>query len=321
MRILSGIQPSGQLHIGNYFGAMKPMLELMEQGEGYYFIADYHAMTSVADPAALRANVREVALDFLACGLDPEKAVFFRQSDVPEVNELAWILSTVCPMGLLERGHSFKDKTARGLAPSHALFAYPVLMAADILLYDSDLVPVGKDQKQHLEITRDLAGKLNDRFGEGTVKLPEPMIRETTAVVPGTDGQKMSKSYGNTIPIFGPQKAMRKLLMRIPTDSTPVEAPKPVAGSLLLALYRLFADDAAYGRMVASFEAGGAGYGEYKQQVFEAYWGYFAQARERRAALEADPGAIDRVLRDGAARAREAASVVLGRVRRAVGLG
>ncbi len=321
MRILSGIQPSGQLHIGNYFGAMKPMLELMEQGEGYYFIADYHAMTSVADPAALRANVREVALDFLACGLDPEKAVFFRQSDVPEVNELAWILSTVCPMGLLERGHSFKDKTARGLAPSHALFAYPVLMAADILLYDSDLVPVGKDQKQHLEITRDLAGKLNDRFGEGTVKLPEPMIRETTAVVPGTDGQKMSKSYGNTIPIFGPQKAMRKLLMRIPTDSTPVEAPKPVAGSLLLALYRLFADDAAYGRMVASFEAGGAGYGEYKQQVFEAYWGYFAQARERRAALEADPGAIDRVLRDGAARARESASVVLGRVRRAVGLG
>ncbi len=321
MRILSGIQPSGQLHIGNYFGAMKPMLELMEQGEGFYFIADYHAMTSVADPAALRANVREVALDFLACGLDPEKAVFFRQSDVPEVNELAWILSTVCPMGLLERGHSFKDKTARGLAPSHALFAYPVLMAADILLYDSDLVPVGKDQKQHLEITRDLAGKLNDRFGEGTVKVPEPMIRETTAVVPGTDGQKMSKSYGNTIPIFGPQKAMRKLLMRIPTDSTPVEAPKPVEGSLLLALYRLFADDAAYGRMVASFEAGGAGYGEYKQQVFEAYWGYFAQARERRAALEGDPGAVDRVLRDGAARARESASVVLGRVRRAVGLG
>jgi len=321
MRILSGIQPSGQLHIGNYFGAMKPMLELMGQGEGFYFIADYHAMTSVADPAALRANVREVALDFLACGLDPAKAVFFRQSDVPEVNELAWILSTVCPMGLLERGHSFKDKTARGFAPSHALFAYPVLMAADILLYDSDLVPVGKDQKQHLEITRDLAGKLNDRFGEGTVKVPEPMIRENTAVVPGTDGQKMSKSYGNTIPIFGEEKAIRKLVMRMPTDSTPVEAPKPVEGSLLLALFRLFADDEAYGRMVASFESGGVGYGDYKKQVFEAYWGYFAHARERRAALEADPGAIDRVLRDGAARAREAASVVLGRVRRAVGLG
>ena len=321
MRILSGIQPSGQLHIGNYFGAMKPMLELMGQGEGFYFIADYHAMTSVADPAALRANVREVALDFLACGLDPAKAVFFRQSDVPEVNELAWILSTVCPMGLLERGHSFKDKTARGFAPSHALFAYPVLMAADILLYDSDLVPVGKDQKQHLEITRDLAGKLNDRFGEGTVKVPEPMIRENTAVVPGTDGQKMSKSYGNTIPIFGEEEAIRKLVMRMPTDSTPVEAPKPVEGSLLLALFRLFADDEAYGRMVASFESGGVGYGDYKKQVFEAYWGYFAHARERRAALEADPGAIDRVLRDGAARAREAASVVLGRVRRAVGLG
>ena len=320
MRILSGIQPSGQLHIGNYFGAMKPMLELLEKGEGFYFIADYHAMTTVTDPAALRTNVHDVAVDFLSCGLDPERAVFFRQSDVPEVNELTWILSTVCPMGLLERGHSFKDKTARGIAASHALFAYPVLMAADILLYDSDLVPVGKDQKQHLEITRDLAGKLNERFGEGTVKVPEPMIRESTAVVPGTDGQKMSKSYGNTIPLFGEEKALRKLILRIPTDSTPVEAPKQTEGSLLLQLYRLFATDDEYKAMVASFEAGGTGYGDYKKQIFEAYWSHFAASRERRAELLKDAGAVDKILRHGAERARAAASVVLGRVRRAVGL-
>jgi tryptophanyl-tRNA synthetase len=320
MRILSGIQPSGQLHIGNYFGAMRPMLDLAATGEAFYFIADYHAMTTVADPAALRANVAAVALDFLACGLDPARAVFFRQSDVPEVNELAWILSTVCPMGLLERGHSFKDKTARGVAASHALFAYPVLMAADILLYDSDLVPVGKDQKQHLEITRDLAGKLNDRCGEGTVRVPEPLIREETAAVPGLDGQKMSKSYGNTLPLFGEEKALRKLVMRMPTDSTPVEAPKPVEGSLILQLYRLFATPGEYAAMVASYEAGGTGYGHYKQQLFEAYWNHFASARDRRAELAANPAAIDQVLADGAARARAAASAVLARVRRAVGL-
>lgn len=320
MRILSGIQPSGQLHIGNYFGAMKPMIELQSRGEGYYFIADYHAMTTVSDAAALRENVRGVALDFLACGLDPDKAVFFRQSDVPEVNELAWVLSTLCPMGLLERCHSFKDKTARGIAPNHALFAYPVLMAADILLYDSEVVPVGKDQKQHLEVARDLAGKLNDRCGEGTVKVPEPSIQENTAVILGLDGQKMSKSYGNTLPIFGEEKALRKLIMRMPTDSTPVEAPKPVEGSLILHLHRFFAGDADHTAMVESFRAGGHGYGHYKQQLFDAYWSYFAAAREKRAELAADPGRVDEIMACGAEKARATASVVLERVRRAVGL-
>ena len=246
--------------------------------------------------------------------------MFFRQSDVPEVNELAWVLSTLCPMGLLERCHSFKDKTARGIAPNHALFAYPVLMAADILLYDSEVVPVGKDQKQHLEVTRDLAGKLNDRCGEGTVKVPEPSIQENTAVILGLDGQKMSKSYGNTLPIFGEEKALRKLIMRMPTDSTPVEAPKPVEGSLILHLYRFFAGDADHAAMVESFQAGGHGYGHYKQQLFDAYWSYFAAAREKRAELSADPRRVDEIMATGAEKARATASVVLERVRRAVGL-
>lgn len=320
MRILSGIQPSGQLHIGNYFGAMKPMLELQSQGEGFYFIADYHAMTSVSEPALLRQHVRDVALDFLACGLDPDRAVFFRQSDVPEVNELAWILSTLCPMGLLERCHSYKDKTARGISPNHALFAYPVLMAADILLYDSDVVPVGKDQKQHLEVTRDLAGKLNERCGEGTVKVPEPRIQESTAVIPGLDGQKMSKSYHNTLPLFGEEKPLRKLVMRMPTDSTPVEAPKQTDGSVLLQLYRLFATESDYASMVESFHAGGQGYGYYKQQLFDAYWNHFAEAREKRAALADNPATVEKILADGAAKARAAAQPVLARVRRATGL-
>lgn len=320
MRILSGIQPSGQLHIGNYFGAMRPMIELQNEGDGYYFIADYHAMTSVLDPAVLRANVRDVALDFLACGLDPAKAVFFRQSDIPEVNELAWILSTLCPMGLLERCHSFKDKTARGIAATHGLFAYPVLMAADILLYDSQVVPVGKDQKQHLEVTRDLAGKMNERFGEGTVVVPEPRIQEATAVVPGLDGQKMSKSYGNTLPLFGEEKALRKTIMRMPTDSTPVEAPKPKEGSILLQLYKLFATPDEYAAMEAGFDAGGTGYGHYKGQLFDAYWEHFRTARERRAELAADPSQVDAVLKSGAEKARETATRTLDRVRRATGL-
>jgi tryptophanyl-tRNA synthetase len=320
MRILSGIQPSGQLHIGNYFGAMRPMIDLQNEGDGYYFIADYHAMTTVTDPAVLRANVRDVALDFLACGLDPAKAVFFRQSDIPEVNELAWVLSTLCPMGLLERCHSFKDKTARGIAATHGLFAYPVLMAADILLYDSQVVPVGRDQKQHVEVTRDLAGKLNERFGEGTVVVPEPRIQEATAVVPGLDGQKMSKSYGNTLPLFGEEKALRKSIMRMPTDSTPVEAPKPKEGSILLQLYKLFATPGEYTAMEASFDAGGTGYGHYKGQLFDAYWEHFRAARERRTALAADPGHVEAVLKTGAEKARATANRTLDRVRRACGL-
>src|ERR1700741_4727947 len=228
MRILCGIQPSGVLHIGNYFAMMRPAIELQKEAETFYFIADYHALTSVRDPKALRENSRQVALDFLACGLDPERAALFRQSDVPQTTELALILSTVAPMGLLERAHSYKDKLARGLAPTVGLFSYPVLMAADILIYDSDVVPVGKDQKQHIEITRDLAGKVNETFGE-VFKLPEPRISAETQVVPGTDGQKMSKSYGNTIEIFGDEKILRKKIMSPVMDSRPPSEPKPDA--------------------------------------------------------------------------------------------
>jgi tryptophanyl-tRNA synthetase len=321
MRILTGLQPSGKLHVGNYFGAMEPAVHLQEQGEAFYFIADYHAMTSTHDPAALRENVRELAIDFLACGLDPERAVFFRQSAVPEVNELAWILSTVCPMSLLEKCHSYKDKVAKGIAPNHALFAYPALMAADILLYDSNKVPVGKDQKQHLEVTRDLAVKVNEAYGEGTVVLPEPIIREDTAVVPGTDGLKMSKSYHNTLPIFGEEKPSKKLVMKnIVTDSTPLEDPKPVENSTILALYKLFASEADYQTMVNDHLSGGFGYGHFKTRLADAYWDYFAAMRTRREEILADPGYVDAVLARGAERAREEASKVLDRVRRAVGL-
>lgn len=320
MRILTGLQPSGKLHVGNYFGAMQPAVRLQDQGEAFYFIADYHAMTSSHDPAALRQNVRELAVDFLACGLDPSRAVFFRQSAVPEVNELAWILSTVCPMSLLNKCHSYKDKVAQGIAPNHALFAYPALMAADILLYDSNQVPVGKDQKQHLEVTRDLAVKLNEIYGEGTVVLPDPIIREDTAVVVGLDGRKMSKSYGNTLPIFGEEKPLRKKLMQITTDSTPVEAPKPTKDSTILALFRLFASEADYAAMVADYERGGVGYGDFKKRLADAYWDYFAPMREMRVEILSDSGYVDSVLADGAAKAREEASRVLDRVRRAVGL-
>lgn len=320
MRTLTGLQPSGKLHIGNYFGAMEPAVRLQDEGEAFYFIADYHAMTSSRDPIALRENVRELAVDFLACGLDPSRAVFFRQSAVPEVNELAWILSTVCPMGLLEKCHSYKDKIAHGISANHALFAYPALMAADILLYDSNKVPVGKDQKQHLEVTRDLAVKLNEAYGEGTVVLPEPIIREDTALVIGLDGQKMSKSYNNTLPIFGEEKPLKKLVMKITTDSTPVEDPKPVEGSTILALYKLFASSADYDTMVADHVNGGCGYGDLKKRLAEAYWDYFSPMRARRAEILEDPGYVDGVLAAGALRAREEASKVLDRVRKAVGL-
>lgn len=321
MRFLTGLQPSGQLHIGNYFGAIQPAVQLQEQGEGFYFIANYHAMTTMESAAKLRENTRGLAVDFLACGLDPKKSVFFAQSAVPEVNELAWILSTVCPMGLLERCHSYKEKMAKGFAASHALFAYPALMAADILLYNSDAVPVGKDQKQHLEVTRDLAGKMNDTFGEQLFKLPEPIISEVTAVVPGLDGQKMSKSYGNTLPIFGEEKALRKLInKKVVTDATPLEAPKPTEGSVILALYKLFASPEQYADMVARHRAGGVGYGQFKKELFEAYWEFFRPARERREQILAHPEYVDEVLTQGAARAREEAAATLSRVRKAVGL-
>ena len=320
MRILSGIQPSGTLHLGNYFGMMKPAIELQEKGEAYYFIADFHALTTVHNGSALRANVRELAIDFLACGLNPEKAVFFRQSDVPAVTELSWILSTVTPMGLLERCHSFKDKTARGLAATHGLFAYPVLMAADILIYDSDLVPVGRDQKQHLEVTRDIAVKINETYGP-IFKLPEPSIREDAAVVPGLDGAKMSKSYGNTIEIFAPENALKKKIMGIKTDSTPVESPKSTENSSILGLYKLVASESDYQTMESEFLRGGTGYGDFKKRLFGAVWDYFAPFRIRREEILQDPAYVDRVLAEGAEKARGVSDGVMQRVRAAVGLG
>ncbi len=308
------------LHVGNYFGAMRPAVQLQDHGEAYYFIADYHAMTTTHDPGELKENVRGVAVDFLACGLDPEKAVFWKQSDIPEVCELTWILSTVCPMGLLQRCHSYKDKVAQGIAPSHALFAYPVLMAADILLFDSNQVPVGEDQKQHLEVTRDLVIKVNETYGEGTLVMPEALIPDEVAKVPGLDGQKMSKSYNNTLPIFGEEKQLRKTVMRIVTDSAAVEEPKPTEGSVILELYRLFASADDYDQMVVDFQAGGTGYGDFKKRLWEAYWEFFAPMRDRREELLEHPDYVDQVLAEGAARAREEAERVLTRVRKAAGL-
>jgi tryptophanyl-tRNA synthetase len=325
MRILSGIQPSGVLHIGNYFGMMKPAIALQAEGEALYFIADYHALTSLRDPDALRENCRRVALDFLACGLDPERATLFRHSDVPQVTELAWILSTVAPMGLLERATSYKDKLARGLAATVGLFSYPILMAADILIYDSDVVPVGKDQKQHIEITRDLAVKMNEIFGQSEpdgriFRLPDARIQPATETVPGIDGQKMSKSYGNNIDIFGDEKEMRKRVMSIVTDSTPVEAPKDPAKSTIFKLYSLVASKNEIATMREKFLKGGTGYGDFKKELFEKLWEYFAPMRKRREEILADEAYIDNVLENGATRANEIAEQVMKRVREAVGL-
>lgn len=317
-RVLSGIQPSGTLHIGNYFGMMKPAIELQCEHECFYFIADFHALTTTPEPALLRERVKNVALDFLACGLDPDRAVLFRQSDIPEVPELTWILSCLTPLGLLERCHSYKDKVARGITPNHGLFSYPVLMAADILVYDSMIVPVGKDQKQHVEVTRDLAQKFNAQYGE-TLRVPEPQIREEVAVVPGIDGQKMSKSYNNIIELFGPEKQMRKKIMSIKTDSTPMEAPKNPDTCNVFALYKLFAANDEIAEMRANYEGGNYGYGHAKQALCEKYLEHFAEARERRAKLQrAD--LVEDILREGAKKARETAAMVLERVRNAVGL-
>src|SRR6266481_272084 len=321
MRILSGIQPSGGgvLHIGNYFGMMRQAIALQNEGEAFYFIADYHALTSVRDPDVLRENVRGVAVDFLAAGLDPERAALFKQSDVPHVTELTWILSTVAPMGLLERAHSYKDKLARGLAPTVGLFSYPVLMAADILIYDSDIVPVGKDQKQHIEMTRDLAGKMNEQFGQ-IFKLPEARINPETQVVPGLDGQKMSKSYGNNIDIFGDEQETRKRIMSIVTDSTPVDAPKDTESSTIVQLYSLFASKDELANMKERFKKGGTGYGDFKKELFEKLWEYFAPMRKRREEILRDKSYIDNVLTKGAKRANEIADQVMQRVRKAIGL-
>jgi tryptophanyl-tRNA synthetase len=324
MRILSGIQPTGILHIGNYFGMIQPAIALQEKGETLYFIANYHALTSVQDPAVLRNNSHRVAVDFLACGFDPERGALFRQSDVPQVTELTWILSTIAPMGLLERAHSYKDKVARGISASAGLFTYPVLMAADILIYDTDVVPVGKDQKQHIEITRDLAAKINEQYGSSSkspiFKIPEPSIRAATETVAGVDGQKMSKSYGNTIDIFGDEKETRKRVMSIVTDSKPVEAPKDPGSSTVFQLYSLFASPDELQEMRTQFERGGTGYGDFKKQLFGKLWEYFLPMRKRRDEILADQSYVDAVLKRGAEEANEIAGTVMKRVREAVGL-
>jgi tryptophanyl-tRNA synthetase len=320
MRILSGIQPSGALHLGNYFGMMRPAIELQEQGEAFYFIANYHSMTSLFDAGERRKNSLDVALDFLACGLDPKKSVFWKQSEVPEVTELAWLLTTLTPMSLLEKCHSYKDKIARGISPNHGLFAYPVLMAADILLYDSNIVPVGRDQKQHVEVTRDIAIKFNETYGP-TFILPEPQIRDEVAVVPGTDGQKMSKSYGNTIEIFGDEKAARKKIMAIVTDTRTPAEPKPDAEkNVALQVLKLVAPPDVAKDLEDRLRAGGLGYGDLKKAVFEHYWQFFAAARARRAELAANLDYVHSVLREGAERARTLGREVLNRAKKASGL-
>ena len=325
MRILSGIQPSGTLHLGNYYGMMRPAIELQTRGEAFYFIANYHSMTTLFDPAQRRRNTLDVALDFLACGLDPERAVFFRQSDVPEVTELAWILTTVTPKGLLERCHSYKDKKARLAADdldrvNHGIFAYPVLMAADILIYDSNLVPVGRDQKQHVEVSRDFALKFNHLYGE-TFVVPEPQIRDEVAVIPGTDGQKMSKSYGNTIDLFGDEKATRKKIMSIVMDSRTPQEPKPDADrNIAIQLLKLVAPPEVALDFEARLRAGGLGYGDVKKALFEHYWEAFAAARARRLELAGNLDGVEAVLRRGAEKDRALATTVLRRARTACGL-
>ena len=319
MKILSGIQPSGQLHIGNYFGMMQPMIANMDQSELYAFIVDLHALTSVHDRAVLANGTLEAAADFIALGLDPDKCIFWVQSDVPEVTELSWVLSTLTPMGLLERCHSYKDKVAKGIAPSHGLFAYPVLMAADILLFQADRVPVGKDQKQHLEVARDIAIKFNNTFGE-TFVVPEPVIDDNVATVPGVDGQKMSKSYGNTIPIFTDAKSLKKQVMAIVTDATPVEDPKDPEKCNLYNIYKLFAPADRLQDVHGLYVNGGAMYGKIKLELVDILWEYFRAAREKREQLLADPAGVRAILQAGAVKAREKAVVTLDLVRDRVGL-
>jgi tryptophanyl-tRNA synthetase len=319
MRILSGIQPSGKLHIGNYFGMMKPAIELQEKGDAYLFIANYHALTTVNDPSVLREATLDVALDFLACGLDPERTVFFRQGDVPEVTELTWLLSVVTPMGLLERCHSFKDKTAKGIAANHALFAYPVLMAADILAYQSNIVPVGRDQKQHVEVTRDIAIKFNNQYGE-VFTIPEPQIGDNVAVIPGTDGQKMSKSYNNHIELFGAEKATKKKIMGIVTDSKGLEDKKDPDACNVFALYKLFAGEEQCEELAGLYRAGGYGYGDAKKKLFEIMWEHMAPFRAKREELAADLAGVESILQKGADCARAEARKTLDAVRAAMGL-
>lgn len=317
-RILSGVQPSGKLHLGNYFGAVKQHIELQKEGVCFYFIADYHALTTIQDPKILSDNTRDVALDYLALGLDTDKAVFFRQSDVPEVTELAWILATVTNMGLLERAVSFKEKVDKGIDASVGLFTYPVLMAADILIYRSHLVPVGKDQVQHIEMTQDMAGKFNRAYGEIFV-IPNYRL-DKESKIPGTDGQKMSKSYGNTIDIFAEGNALKKTVMGIVTDSTTVADPKDPDRCNLFALYSLFANDEEKAALAQRYRAGGMGYGDAKKLLLEKINNYFGPARERRKELTKNMDHVEEVLRRGAQKARAEAHQTMELVRKAVGM-
>jgi len=319
MRVLSGIQPTGRPHWGNFFGAIRQYIDLQEENEGFYFIADLHALTTVRDAKQLRENTLDAALDLLALGLNPDKATLFAQSRVPEVSEITWLLMTGTPMGLLERCHAYKEKKARGLSADAGLFTYPVLMAADILAYDSQIVPVGEDQVQHIEVCRDLAGTFNHTFGE-TFVLPKAKTLDHGAKVPGTDGQKMSKSYDNTLPLFGDVKKIRKQIMRITTDSRPMEEPKEPEDDHLFQLYRLFASPADVESMAAMYRRGGFGYGEVKKAVAEASEAYFAEARARRDDLQANLDYVHQTLNKGADRAREVASQVLHRAQLACGL-
>lgn len=319
MRVLSGIQPSGKLHIGNYFGAMRQHLALQAEHECYYFIADYHALTSNPLPDNVAAHTLDVVMDYVALGLDTSKTVFWRQSDVPEVTELTWLLSCVTPMGLLQRCTSFKDKVAQGLSPNHGLFAYPVLQAADILIYNSDLVPVGADQKQHIEVTRDIAMRFNNTYGE-VFTLPQEHIVESVAVVPGVDGRKMSKSYGNTIEIFEPEADVKKKIMKIVTDSTPVEEPKSPDKCNVFALLKLVASFDELREWENRYRRGGLGYGQAKQRLAELMIDYFKPFRHKRAELENNIEYVKSVLTDGAGRARAVAGETLEKARQAVGL-
>ncbi|HWL08745.1 MAG TPA: tryptophan--tRNA ligase [Planctomicrobium sp.] len=320
MRVLSGIQPTGRFHLGNYFGAIRQYIALQNNEQAFYFIADLHALTTVRNPADLQQYTQNAALDLLALGLNPEQATLFRQSDVPEVTELTWLLMTVTQMSLLEKCHAYKDKLARGIAADAGLFTYPVLMAADILAYDSTLVPVGQDQIQHLEVTRDLAQRFNHIYESEVFTLPEAHVLSDTAKVPGTDGEKMSKSYGNTIEIFEPEKKLRKKFMAIKTDSTPVEESKNPDTDSVYQLYKLFASTEEQDALAERYRAGGMGYGEAKQALFEKALEYFSIAREKRADWETRPDDVEEILRIGAKKAREKAQQVLQRARAACGL-
>ncbi|MGM0745182.1 MAG: tryptophan--tRNA ligase [Bacteroidota bacterium] len=318
--ILSGIQPSGKLHIGNYFGAMKQHIAMQEKGDAFYFLANYHSLTSITDGETLAGFTKDVVLDYLALGLDPEKCTFFAQSDVPQTTELAWILGTLTPVSLMEKGVAYKDKVANGLSPNIGLFTYPILQAADILIYHSDIVPVGEDQKQNIEITRDLAGKLNRAYNEELLKIPEEHIVKSVAVVPGTDGRKMSKSYGNTIDIFDEGKTLKKTVMSIKTDSTPLEEPKNPETCNVFALIRLFADEDKQNEIAEKYRAGGYGYGHAKKELLGLIIEYFADARSRRKELEASPDYLNDVLREGGKKARQRAEEVMEPIRSATGL-